>query len=220
MKLIKHWPHRVEYQNRRGRAFGRLIAACVGMIMAAKLLAANPSLAQTSERARLEAELERGRADIVVTISRLYFAGELEEAYIAAARFEALHDPQIEALQQHIAHKLGPDRINAALQRQNEHKLRAVAAENARAYWEEFERQAGPAPTNGAITRAVKTYLKDVINDPDSLILETCSEPVFVEKKGWSASCRYRAKTIFGGYGRETRTFLIKNGTASEVGLD
>jgi len=60
--------------------------------------------------------------------------------------------------------------------------------------------------------RIAKYYLIDFyLKDPDSLIIEGYT-PLFLGPNGWQGAVKYRAKNSFGGYLRETRRFVIRQG--------
>ena len=58
---------------------------------------------------------------------------------------------------------------------------------------------------------AVKTYLKDTLNDPDSLKFYNSTKPHFTGD-GWVVGCDYGAKNDFGGMVRVQHWFVIQGG--------
>lgn len=57
----------------------------------------------------------------------------------------------------------------------------------------------------------ITQYLKSVMNDPDSLVIENCGLPHY-HKTGWIIACDYRGKNGFGGYVRKSSWFTVQYG--------
>jgi len=55
---------------------------------------------------------------------------------------------------------------------------------------------------------AVERYLKRVANDPDSIVIDGCTE-VYHTKSGWLVGCDYRGRNAFGGMIRQSNWFTI-----------
>lgn len=60
--------------------------------------------------------------------------------------------------------------------------------------------------------RIAKYFLTDhYLKDPDSLVVEGYT-PLYLGSEGWQGAIRYRAKNSFGGYVRESKRFVIRQG--------
>lgn len=59
--------------------------------------------------------------------------------------------------------------------------------------------------------RAVKTYLSDHANDPDSIKFAGCGEVMVDESKGWLVGCKWRGTNSFGGVVTNFNWFIIKH---------
>lgn len=57
----------------------------------------------------------------------------------------------------------------------------------------------------------VNSYLRQIMNDPDSLQIQKCSDP-FTSPDGWVIGCEYRGKNPFGGMILKKSLFIINNG--------
>lgn len=64
--------------------------------------------------------------------------------------------------------------------------------------------------------REVERYLKRVMNDPDSLEWDGCTE-VKYNKAGWLVGCNYRGRNGFGGMVRNANWFTIVNGRVTQT---
>ena len=59
----------------------------------------------------------------------------------------------------------------------------------------------------------VKTYLKMVANDPDSIKIDGCTDVYTVDQgTAWLVGCNYRGRNAFGGLVRQTNWFKIMRG--------
>lgn len=61
----------------------------------------------------------------------------------------------------------------------------------------------------------VKTYLKRVANDPDSIDMVGCTD-VYKNKDGWLVGCQYRGKNAFGGMILTANWFRLRRGQVVE----
>lgn len=62
----------------------------------------------------------------------------------------------------------------------------------------------------------VKSYLKRVANDPDSIEIDRCTA-VYHTKNGWLVGCDYRGRNAFGGLIRQSNWFTIVHGTVVKM---
>lgn len=77
----------------------------------------------------------------------------------------------------------------------------------------------GDQPTKSAWDGAypeVKTYLKRVANDPDSIDIVGCTD-VYKNKDGWLVGCQYRGKNAFGGTILTANWFRLQRGRVVDV---
>lgn len=56
---------------------------------------------------------------------------------------------------------------------------------------------------------AVKKYLEDVANDPDSIKIKGCTKPLADKKRGWIVGCEFYGKNAFGATIKNARWFFI-----------
>jgi len=80
-------------------------------------------------------------------------------------------------------------------------------------------RQFGPAPQASAWDGSyseVKDYLRQVMNDPESLRMDGCTKVYHVEH-GWMVGCDYGGRNAFGGMIRQTNWFIIRQGRVVEM---
>ena len=64
--------------------------------------------------------------------------------------------------------------------------------------------------------QCVKEYLTEHARDPESLRYEKWSN-IYYADNGWIVLCEFRAKNGFGGYNREIKWFIIKDGYVIDV---
>ena len=63
---------------------------------------------------------------------------------------------------------------------------------------------------------AVKRYLRQVANDPDSIKIAGCTK-VYHTDKGWLVGCDYRGRNAFGGLVKQSNWFTIVRGKVKEM---
>jgi uncharacterized protein YgiM (DUF1202 family) len=73
-----------------------------------------------------------------------------------------------------------------------------------------------PAKNLDGSYTCIKEYLKSTARDPDSLIYEQWSDVNYNENDGWLVMCEFRAKNGFGGYERDAKWFIIRNGHVAD----
>ena len=67
---------------------------------------------------------------------------------------------------------------------------------------------APPSQANSGWCPAVVNYLKEQLNDPDSLAMGDCTKAELTSG-GWNLHCSYRAKNGFGALVKESRSFWV-----------
>lgn len=67
------------------------------------------------------------------------------------------------------------------------------------------------SPWDGSV-RCVKEYLKEIARDPDSLKFEKWGKVAYSDEDGWLVWCQFRGKNAFGGYVRNIKWFVIRQG--------
>jgi hypothetical protein len=78
----------------------------------------------------------------------------------------------------------------------------------------ERRRRFGDAPQASAWDGTygeVKDYLREVMNDPKSLEMDSCTG-VYNTDEGWLVGCDYRGRNAFGGMVRQSNWFVIRRG--------
>jgi len=65
--------------------------------------------------------------------------------------------------------------------------------------------------------RVVNRYLKQVMHDPSSLDIDSCTPVYKVENTGWIVGCRYRGKNAFGGMVLNQNWFVIRQNQVVDV---
>ena len=63
----------------------------------------------------------------------------------------------------------------------------------------------------------VERYLKQVMNDPSSLKIDSCTPVYKVKNTGWIVGCRYRGKNAFGGMVLNQNWFVIRQNQVVDV---
>jgi hypothetical protein len=79
-------------------------------------------------------------------------------------------------------------------------------------------RRFGPVPhqySSGTYDE-VEEYLRQVMNDPESLKMDRCT-PVYHVEAGWLVGCDYRGRNAFGGMIRQSNWFIIRYGRVVEM---
>jgi len=77
----------------------------------------------------------------------------------------------------------------------------------------------GPVPQASAWDGSyseVKDYLRQVMNDPESLRMDSCTGVYHVER-GWLVGCDYGGRNKFGGMIRQSNWFIIRHGRVVEM---
>lgn len=71
----------------------------------------------------------------------------------------------------------------------------------------------GQKPSGGfdGVPREIKSYLKAVAKNPDSVKINTCTDVSVDAKSGWVVGCDWNAQNGFGGMNRAKNWFVIKN---------
>jgi len=63
----------------------------------------------------------------------------------------------------------------------------------------------------------VEKYLRQVMNDPSSLKIDSCTSVYKVKNTGWVVGCRYRGKNAFGGMVLNQNWFIIRQNHVIDV---
>lgn len=63
----------------------------------------------------------------------------------------------------------------------------------------------------------VEKYLKQRTHDPSSVVIQSCTEVTYDQKKGWVVGCQYRARTAFGALLKSSSWFIIRQQTIVEM---
>lgn len=98
------------------------------------------------------------------------------------------------------------DRYESLYQRQ-----RAAEADRLR----RFGNPPQPSVINGTY-RVVRNYLRNVMNDPESLEMDGCTR-VYESPDGWVVGCDYRGRNAFGGMVRQSNWFVIRHNRVVEM---
>ena len=89
----------------------------------------------------------------------------------------------------------------------------------AKAETEKYQEKYGKPPVqstwDGSYS-AINKYLRNTMNDPDSLKMAGCTD-VYQTDKGWLVGCDYRGKNAFGVLIKTFNWFRIQNGEVIEI---
>lgn len=186
---------------------------------------------------KLRSELAGNRSRVIGEIEGLVASGDYERAFARASRFKDFGDTEINRLAS-LAREKYRLRLETEIAVMQKGDLESNYQEIIGAYTklarlfpdnsdfkQETERYSklltdqenkrlaayGQPPNETASRIAVKEYLRQVMNDPDSLVLDGCTN-VFSTKQGWLVGCNYRGRNAFGGMIRQANWFTIRKG--------
>lgn len=111
--------------------------------------------------------------------------------------------------------KLDEQVERARREREQDQKERARAEKERQSRIARFGDAPVPSPWDGSYP-AVKQYLKQVANDPDSIKIDGCTK-VYNTGKGWLVGCDYRGSNAFGGMVKQSNWFTIVHGNVVEM---
>lgn len=181
-------------------------------------LAQNQELIELSDKARIELAATKKREkeakenlktqEILAQLKTI--PADQHQQKIALYQQLVAHNPTVEEYKEKLHYHSGMVKKLEEIKRIESEKYQ----ENFKKEYESALVRFGPPPTKNKLDDSyfpVKTYLKNIANDPGSIEIVECTE-VLHSKNGWVVGCKYRGRNAFGAKVLQSSMFTIDHG--------